>query len=202
MQEMQQTQSRTSRTLITGFLLILGVIAADQYSKWLVLETVLRVAPDGPGFANWFLTPRSLSWFAEQQDKYATHTLAPFLNLVMVWNKGISFGMFDVVSDALPYIFIGLSLVVSAALFAWMMHARRPILTVSAALIIGGALANAVDRLRFRAVADFIDFHLGDRHWPAFNVADSCIVVGAVLLMADSLLAKNEKVPARANGAT
>jgi signal peptidase II len=83
-----------------------------------------------------------------------------------------------------------------------MWRARRPVITVSAALIVGGALANAIDRIRFRAVADFIDFHIGERHWPAFNVADSCIVVGAVLLMADSLLAKDDKIPARANGAT
>lgn len=198
---MQQNPTRPGRILITGLLIVLGVVAVDQYTKWLVLETMLRAA-GGPDFATWFGTARPLSYFAEQQDKYIPDTLAPFLNFVMVWNKGISFGMFDVESAALPLIFMGVALIVSVALLAWALHARRPLITVSTALIIGGALGNSIDRLRFRAVADFIDFHIGDRHWPAFNVADSCIVAGAVLLMADALLTKNDKVPAHGhNGA-
>lgn len=201
MQEMQQNPTRPGRILITGLLIVLGVIAVDQYSKWLVLETVLRTGGDAPGFVEWFCTSRPLSWFAAHQAQYGADTLASFLNFVMVWNKGISFGMFDEASDALPFIFMGVSAVVSLVLGAWMLHARRPLITLSTALIIGGAIGNAIDRLRFRAVADFIDFHLGDRHWPAFNVADSCIVAGAFLLMADSLLTKNEKVPHAHNGA-
>src|SRR5262249_30283297 len=78
MQEMQQNPSRPGRILTTGFLIILGVIAADQYSKWLVLETVLRKAGNAPGFADWFTTPRSLDYFAAQQGDYTTDTLAPF----------------------------------------------------------------------------------------------------------------------------
>jgi signal peptidase II len=202
MQEMQQNPTRPGRIVITGLLIILGVIAADQYTKWLVLETVLRTTHDGPGFAEWFMTPRSLDYFAQEPGRYAPDTLTSFFNLVMVWNKGISFGMFDAPGAVLPFILMGLSAVVSGVLVVWMLRVRRPLITVSAALIIGGAMANVIDRIRFRAVADFLDFHLGERHWPAFNLADSCIVIGAVLLMADALLAKNEKLPARANGAT
>ncbi len=192
---MQQPQLRLGRLLIVAFAVAAVTILADQYSKWFVLETVLR-SHGGASFSDWFMTERPLSYFAAQQDQYAPDTLAPFLNLVMVWNKGISFGMFDVNSASLPYIFMAVSLAISGLLLGWMIHMRRAIITVATALIIGGALANTIDRLRFRAVADFIDFHIGDRHWPAFNVADSCIVVGAVLLMADSLLSRHEKAPA------
>jgi signal peptidase II len=192
---MQQNQPRLGRLLIVAFAVAVAAVLADQYSKWFVLEMVLR-SHGGASFSDWFVTARPLSYFAAQQDQYAPDTLAPFLNLVMVWNKGISFGMFDVNSASLPYIFMAVSLAISGLLLGWMIHMRRAIITVATALIIGGALANSIDRLRFRAVADFIDFHIGDRHWPAFNVADSCIVIGAVLLMADSLLSRHEKAPA------
>lgn len=191
MQEMQQTQLRTSRLLLITLCVVLAVIAADQYTKWLVFETVLH-GPGGLSFGDWLGTARPWSSF-EAQDPYHPVTLLPILNFVMVWNKGISFGMFDVNSLTLPVIFIGVSLAVSAALLVWMIVMRRAIITFATAMIIGGALGNAIDRLRFRAVADFIDFHIGDRHWPAFNVADSCIVIGAALLMADSLLTRHEK---------
>ena len=61
---------------------------------------------------------------------------------------------------------------------------------VAISLIVGGAVGNVIDRVRFNAVADFIDFYVGKFHWPAFNVADSCIVIGAVILMFRALLSK------------
>jgi hypothetical protein len=88
MQEMQENQPRLGRLLIIAAAIALFVIGADQYSKWFVLETVLRAQGGGPGFLDWFSTPRALSYFAEQQGRYVTDTLAPFLNFVMVWNKG------------------------------------------------------------------------------------------------------------------
>jgi signal peptidase II len=196
MQEMQENPPRLGRLLIIAVAVALFVIVTDQYSKWFVLETVLRVQDGGPGFLDWFTTPRPNIYLSEQQNLYQPDTITSFLNLVKVWNKGISFGMFDVNSASLPWVFVGVALAISSLLLVWMIHMRRAIITIATALIIGGALANTIDRLRFRAVADFIDFHVGDRHWPAFNVADSCIVIGAALLMVDSLLSRHEKVPA------
>jgi signal peptidase II len=193
---MQQTQLSPGRILMIGLFMIPVVILADQYTKWLVLETVLR-AGEHPGFGTWFVTPRPLSYFIDQQESYATDTLAPFLNFVMVWNKGVSFGMFDN-NTTLPLVLIGLSLAISGALLAWMFVMKRLVICLATGLIVGGALGNVVDRIRFSAVADFIDFHIGDRHWPAFNVADSCVVIGAALLVADALLAKGKDVPVRA----
>lgn len=195
---MQILDAKTGRTVMMGSLISLGVVLADQYSKWFVLETVLRDDSDTPQFLSWFTTPRELSYFIEHQDKYGTDTLAPFLNLVMVWNRGVSFGILDVSNAPPPMLFIGLSLVIAALLLAWMFFMRRTMITIAASMIVGGALANVIDRIRFGAVADFIDFHIGDRHWPAFNAADSCIVLGAALMIADSLLAKGDKVPAPA----
>ncbi|MEZ0224421.1 MAG: signal peptidase II [Alphaproteobacteria bacterium] len=195
---MQKLDAKSGRIVMTGGLIAAAVIVADQYTKWFVLEKVLRKGDGAPGFLSWFTTPVPLSWFMEQQDSYTTDTLTSFLNLVMVWNRGISFGILDANNPQPPILFIGVSLVISTVLLVWMICMRRPIITAAASMIIGGAIANSIDRFRFGAVADFIDFHVGDRHWPAFNAADSCIVLGAALMIADSLLTKGDKVPTQA----
>jgi signal peptidase II len=82
----------------------------------------------------------------------------------------------------------------------WMAVTRRLWPAIASALIAGGAFGNIADRLRFGAVADFIDFHIFDRHWPAFNLADSCVVAGALLLIADAILVPEKKIPAPAPG--
>lgn len=168
--------------------LIAAVVMVDQYTKWLVLETVLRQKGTAPGFLDWATTLRPVSVFLDQQADYNSLTLAPFLNFVMVWNRGVSFGMFDAGSSTTTLVLIGFSLFVCIALTIWLALARTRLLSVALPLIIGGALGNAIDRIRFTAVADFIDVHLQDRHWPAFNVADSCICLGAALLVIDTLI--------------
>jgi signal peptidase II len=187
---------RPGRLFWLALCLVVAVVLADQYTKWLVLETVLRAKGEGPGFSDWFSTPRTTDYFAAEQANYKTDVLGPLFNLVMVWNKGISFGMFDANSAVPPLVFIGLSCVISAALAAWTAMAHKPLTTVAAALVIGGAFGNVADRIRFHAVADFIDFHVNDWHWPAFNLADSCIVAGACLLVLDSLLVRTKEDPA------
>jgi len=175
----------------------LAVVLADQYTKWLVLETLLRAKGEAPGFLDWFSTARAPGYFEAEQATYRPETLLPVLNFVMVWNKGISFGMFDENAGAVPAVFIAISAVISAALSAWAALVHRPAVTFATSLIVGGAFGNVADRLRFHAVADFIDVHIGERHWPAFNLADSCIVAGACLLVLDSLLTKDKtRLPA------
>ncbi|MGB0720480.1 MAG: signal peptidase II, partial [Bdellovibrionales bacterium] len=82
-----------------------------------------------------------------------------------------------------PYLLVGLSFVIVIGFLVWMFRTRDKVHQTGIALIIGGALGNVIDRFRFGAVFDFLDFHIADLHWPAFNVADSCICVGVFILM-------------------
>lgn len=109
-----------------------------------------------------------------------------FLNLVLVWNTGVSFGLMALGPHA-SWGFIVLAVLVSTALGGWLLHTDRVWLQSALGGIIGGAIGNVVDRVRFDAVVDFLDFHWGDLHWYVFNVADAAIVVGAVMILADSL---------------
>jgi len=165
-----------------GLLLIAGIVFVDQYSKWVVLESMLRVDGEFLPFQEWFKTPRLLEYFYDERENYHEKTLAPFLNFVMVWNQGISFGLLDSNKPAVAYLFIGISLTISLGFIIWLALSNSKLISFASGLIAGGAIGNTIDRIRFRAVADFIDFHIGSFHFPVFNFADICISVGAVLL--------------------
>ncbi len=180
--------SRRGTYFLPGMMLVLGVIAVDQYTKWLILNKVLR--PHGVAamkFGKWLVTVKKIGIFVMLRPHFKHLTVAPFLNIVMVWNQGISFGMFNSHTEKMALVWIGLALLVSAFLLMWLALAKRAGVAVAVSLMIGGALGNVIDRIRFDAVVDFLDFHAGHHHWPAFNVADSCIVIGAGILMLDSL---------------
>jgi signal peptidase II len=115
--------------------------------------------------------------------------VTPFLNRVMVWNRGVSFGMLDGVGALAPWLLPGLAVVVVIALLFWLRRSEHALMAIGLGLVIGGALGNVIDRLRYGAVVDFLDFHLAGYHWPAFNVADAGICVGAGLILVDGLLA-------------
>ncbi len=119
-------------------------------------------------------------------ERPPTEVIGPFW-LSMVWNKGVSFGVLNLESDAARWPLVIFACGVAGALVWWARRLDKPILAVSVGLIIGGALGNAIDRIRLGAVADFLDFSRLDFPW-IFNVADSAITVGAVLLVADLLL--------------
>jgi len=110
-----------------------------------------------------------------------------FFNLVRVWNRGVSFGLFASGSPWTPVLLSGLALAVSAAMVWWLRRADSVRLVWALGLIIGGALGNAIDRSLYGAVMDFLDVHWAGYHWPAFNIADAAISVGAVLLVWDAL---------------
>jgi signal peptidase II len=110
--------------------------------------------------------------------------LTSFFDLVMVWNEGVSYGLF---SSHTPLVLIAVALVISAGLWLWSCRVKAPLAAAALALIIGGALANALDRIVHGAVADFFHFHVGDFSWYVFNIADVAIVAGVGLLMYDSL---------------
>lgn len=111
----------------------------------------------------------------------------PFFNLTLVWNRGVSFGLFGAGSAAGPYVLSVLSFAIVAVLGFWLRRCAHVPLRVALAAVIGGAAGNVVDRLRFGAVVDFLDFHLAGWHYPAFNVADSAIVLGIAFAVFDGL---------------
>lgn len=181
------------RYFLLSFILICSIIIADQYSKWLVLETLLRnPAPSTDSFFHWLTTHKKIEFFVNERETFKTMTLASWLNLVVVWNRGISFGLFDSNSPNTPFILIGISMAVSLLMLIWLAMTPKRLIALPLALIIGGAVSNTLDRIRFGAVADFIDVHAGSYHWPAFNLADSCIVVGAALLMLESFISERK----------
>ncbi|MDB2415236.1 signal peptidase II [Rickettsiales bacterium] len=113
-----------------------------------------------------------------------------FFNLVVVQNYGVSFGMFNnLTNGALILSFIALSITIG--MLFWLKNSKEWHITVSVSLIIGGAIGNTIDRLRFGAVSDFLDFHVGQYHWPAFNVADCAVVIGVGIILLDSFMEKN-----------
>ncbi|MBI09493.1 MAG: signal peptidase II [Rhodospirillaceae bacterium] len=143
------------------------VIAVDQLSKWLILTEVMN-------------PPRVIE-------------ITGFLNLVLVSNKGVSFGLFS--SDAVwaqPAL-ASFAALVSILLVFWMRQAQHCFSAISLGLVVGGALGNAIDRLLHEAVVDFLDFHVAGYHWPVFNIADSAITVGVIFIIAEGLFADRKK---------
>jgi len=108
-----------------------------------------------------------------------------FFNLVHVFNPGVSFGLLPNIG---PFILSGFALVVSAILAVWLARAETRLMATALGLTIGGAIGNVIDRLRFGAVFDFLDFHVLGWHWPAFNLADAAISIGVAGLLLTSLL--------------
>jgi len=110
-----------------------------------------------------------------------------FFSLVKVWNRGVSFGMFHDLENS-HIIFSCLQGGIGLALFYWLWNNEKPHFAWALGLVIGGAFGNVIDRIQNGAVADFLDFHLGIYHWPAFNLADSCIFIGVMILLFDEVL--------------
>jgi signal peptidase II len=119
--------------------------------------------------------------------------LLGFLDLTPVENRGISFGLLQGEGGSGVWIISAFALVVSAGLGLWLGRVKRRWLGAAIALVIGGALGNVIDRLRLGWVIDFIDFHVGTWHWPAFNIADAAIVVGIAMIVIDGLFGPAKK---------
>jgi signal peptidase II len=120
-----------------------------------------------------------------------------FLDLVLTCNSGVSFGMFNR-AGLNGLIFSVLAALVVVVLAVWLTRVRSNFLAVAIGLIIGGAIGNVVDRLRFGAVVDFLYFHAGSWYWPAFNFADSAICLGVAAILLDGLLLRRS--PSQAKG--
>ena len=151
-----------------GLVLALVVVVLDQVSKWWILAGVMNPPTVIP--------------------------VTPFFNLVLVWNRGVSFGLLNQASAWIPWLLSALAAAICAGLVVWLRRADGRWLATALGLVIGGAVGNLVDRLRHGAVVDFLDVHAGGYHWPAFNVADAAITVGVGVLLIDALIAdRNER---------
>ena len=119
--------------------------------------------------------------------------LGPFVNLIVVWNRGISYGLFQQNGDFGRWVLIAVSILAAIGLSFWIRRAAGRVLAMSLGLIVGGALGNVIDRLAYGAVFDFIQLHLGDWSWYVFNVADAAIVAGVFGLLYDSFVLDRQR---------
>ena len=150
------------------FALSAAVVLADQITKWAVLAN----------FA-----------YGERLQ------ITGFLNLVLVYNKGAAFSMFADASGWQTPLLIVFALVAAGIVgYLIVKNPHRRLLCLGLALILAGAIGNLIDRLRYGHVVDFLDFHAMGWHWPAFNVADSAITIGAVLLILEGLVHQEKRV--------
>jgi signal peptidase II len=116
-------------------------------------------------------------------------TITPFLDLVLTCNPGVSFGLLNRTGVS-SLIFSVAALLIILVLVLWLSRVRATFLAVAIGLIIGGAVGNVADRLRFGAVIDFLYFHAGAWYWPAFNLADSAICLGVAAMLLDGMLSR------------
>lgn len=154
--------------MFLGLCLAALVLVADQISKYYILNEVLE--------------DRAMiiytSWF----------------NLVKAWNTGVSFSMFNDMGAWGTFLLSVLAISIIGFLVLWLQKEPSRLVQVALGFIIGGAIGNLIDRVRLGAVFDFLDFHIADAHWPAFNVADSFICIGAIIIIVHSLFNKEKSV--------
>jgi len=145
------------------FALAAALVAADQLAKWAVL-----------------------AFFANRPPR---EEITGFFNLVLVYNKGAAFSMFADAPGWQTPLLVAFALAAAGIVsYLILKNPQKRLLCLGLALILGGAIGNVIDRLRFGQVVDFLDFHALGWHWPAFNVADSAITVGAVLLILEGFV--------------
>ncbi len=166
-----------------GLALVPALVVADQVSKWWITEHVLRPAAD-------MGEPATLgAWLAAAPERLppVTVPMFPVFDLSMVWNKGVSFGMLASDHASGPMLLTVVSLVICVLFGFWLYKSVSKFEAVGLAMVIGGAIGNIIDRMRFGAVADFFHAFYGTWSFPAFNIADACITIGVILVLIHGL---------------
>ena len=154
-----------------GIVAAVAVVAVDQLSKNLVLK----------GFGE-----------AQCVQRPGTQ-VTQFFDFVLTCNHGMSFGLFNTGGGLNSSVFIIAAVAIVGILLFWLSRVQSEMLASAIGLIIGGALGNVVDRVRFGGVIDFLYFHLGSWYWPAFNFADSAICIGVLVMLLDGVLARRRE---------
>ncbi|HWX79003.1 MAG TPA: signal peptidase II [Steroidobacteraceae bacterium] len=159
---------------------------------WLVLSALIVLADQ-----------LSKSYIALHFGEFEFITVLPILEITRMHNVGAAFSFLASASGWQRWVFIGLAGLVSVGIIVWLLRLRRgahSLLACGLALVLGGALGNVIDRIRLGHVIDFIHFHWDRAYFPAFNVADSAITVGAACLLLDALLEGRRKTDANTTG--
>ena len=153
-------------SLRLGLPIAAGVLIADQNIKWWILNG-LRLPEVG---------------------QIPLFEAGPFgLDLTMVWNRGVTFGLLSGEGTWNHVLLALMAVAIAAFLIRWMARAENRLTAIALGAVVGGAIGNVIDRIRFGAVVDFVDAHAWGWHWYVFNVADAAIVCGVVALVADAL---------------
>ncbi|MBO6755209.1 MAG: signal peptidase II [Roseibium sp.] len=129
-------------------------------------------------------------WLLHSVDLARTgpYALLPVLDIVLVWNRGISYGLFQQDGDIGRWALVIVTFAATVALWVWSVRTHDRFVALALALIIGGAIGNGIDRLVYGAVVDFVHFHIGTFSWYVFNLADVWIVAGVIGLLYDGFL--------------
>ncbi len=125
---------------------------------------------------------------------YQSIPVIPFFNLTYVHNTGAAFSFLSEAGGWQRWFFAGLALVISVVIAVWLSRLQKyeTLLAAALSLILGGAVGNLIDRLAYGYVIDFLDVYYGTRHWPAFNIADSAITLGVMLMLVESFVGKSK----------
>lgn len=153
-------ESRKPHSVLLFALLFFGVVIFDQITKFVALSA----------FAPGDVLP----------------VFDGFFNLTLAFNRGVAFGLFANLTDGTRHLLLGLSACVALAAVAYFFfrdYAHDLVARCALILVLGGAVGNIIDRIRLGMVVDFLDFYVGDYHWPAFNIADSAICIGVFILL-------------------
>jgi signal peptidase II len=155
----------------------IAVVGLDQFSKYFVLQH-----------------------FGEAACIDRREPVTGFLDLVLTCNRGMSFGLFNTGEGLSVPLFSIAAVAIVAVLVFWLSRVHSDMLASAIGLIIGGAVGNVVDRVRFGGVIDFLYFHLASWYWPAFNLADSAICIGVVVMLFEGILGRRQGLPANQEG--
>lgn len=152
----------------------MNLITTPANARWLLLSVFVVVLD------------QATKWIAEGLlQPYVAHPVVPMLNLTLMYNEGAAFSFLAGAGGWQRWFFIGFASLMTVVLTVWLLRlpARDRLTAAALALIVGGAVGNLIDRVLTGRVVDFIDVYYGDWHWPAFNIADSAISVGVVLML-------------------
>lgn len=163
------TSKSSSRTALVWIWISLLVIGLDQYSK---------------------------DWISHQFQLHDTYDITSFLRLYLAHNKGAAFSMLAEYPKLALYVFSSFSALVVMGLVFWLftLQSSSRWVAVSISLILGGAIGNLIDRIRYGYVIDFIDVYVNEWHWPIFNIADTAVCIGAVMLVIDIIWISRNRV--------
>ncbi|MBO4625951.1 MAG: signal peptidase II [Alphaproteobacteria bacterium] len=166
-------------------LVILAIILLDQVTKGFLIKLITGGVPvTAPA---WELIP----------VPYLMAHVTNFFNVVFTWNPGTSFSLFRSLGESAPIVIVVITAFVVGFISYYMVKRANSYERLPLAFIVGGAMGNLIDRIRFGAVVDFLDFHIGGAHWPAFNVADIFICVGVGLYVLNWIVGRRKCIKDR-----